>query len=348
MKHLLATAVLVLSLCALNAAMSCSLTGENGGSTSGIAAPTLLVDGTNIMVSSAPIKDSSYLSTISYANVFRRHADDSNGSNASDWMNIGQVSAASDSTSLREFAFIDSNVSAAYYYSYRVRYFNGDYYVYSGISDWVQNSAGSGTQSISEDVTAFYYRNDQTGEYYLCLTQPSAGFTGIDHTKFESLCIVLHNGSMAKPFALGEIDDNDSLAIDDTMVEMHKILPSSFLDADLTPKGVVLFHSRSDEAKTMNYYSWTEAKDVALNVWQFDDTGSVVFGTATDPSTTQTSFVVPAVAEPDNPFDASSLSLSAKAGENGLVAVSAATVSAADAAVLAASAPVLDLSPLAE
>ena len=319
MKHIFATGCIILVLCALNAAPSCSLIGENDSSDTGISAPTVLSKGTSVIVTSAPIKDESFLSKVTYANIFRRSSTSSDGSASTDWTNIGQVSCAESGSTLTSFSFADDYVYSGYYYSYCVRYYNGSYYVYSDYSAWVQNTSGIGSQDITDEATVYYYGNASTSEYTLSLTLPEDGFSGLD-TSFDSLCLILSNSSETRPFTLAAVSDGEVTATS-AVVEAHKILPESFLDVELTVGGLVLFHTWQDEGRDFNFYRWTkpDLSLLTLDALTISENGTdVEIGTLSDDGTytpasytddSYKKFTVPSIAKPENAFDASSLSI---------------------------------------
>ncbi|MCR5725786.1 MAG: hypothetical protein K6G80_11950 [Treponema sp.] len=317
MKHIIGATFIILVLCALNASLSCSLTGDKDSvaDSTGVQAPPVQPEGTSIVINSAPIKDESFLSTISYANIFRQSATDENGTDADDWINIGQVSCTDSTGTLNSFSFIDKHVYTGNYYSYCVRYYNGSYYVYSDASGFVNNASGTGEAEIQEDATFLYYQDDKNSLYAGAITAPDTGISA--DTSFDSLCIILNNGKTAKPITLvEEIPDTGTVDIDDTGIDMHKKLPADFLDVALTPTGLVLFSSWTDTGATLQYYRWTNPKAVSLLVLHVLENGDVSIGTADSSGgsptpASQETFLVPSLTSPTNAYDASPLSRSA-------------------------------------
>ena len=337
MKKNAGSILLFASICAVVAIISCSLTATNtNDAEQGIDAPTVEINSITINVTSAPVKDQSFLSKIEYANIFRQKASSDQGTDAGDWINIGQVARinASD-TFTNGFNFIDYYVNDTVYYRYRIRYYGEDRYVYSGISPWIGNLSGAtGEQSLNETLTLSYYENRQTGEYKLNVVAPTEeGITKIE-ANFTELCVLLSNGSKTRPFTL--VSDKQpttttkTIAVPTDTIEMHKILPSDFLTTEkktvtLTPKGAILVRTSIDGSGTVDKpgdgskfykYYWTPAKPVVLQVLTYNESGELdIFSTAEDGSTTAKivdTFTVPAIPEPKNPFDATPLSLSAR------------------------------------
>ena len=329
MKHLVGIGFLIITLCALNAAISCSFTGKNSSSsTSGIAAPTVKANGEVINVTSAPIKDESFLDSIQYANIFRNVKD------TTTWTNIGQVSCAQSGSSFTAFNFIDYYVDPTLTYCYRIRYYDGEKYYYSSASVYTANTNGIGEQTLmpETDITAYYYGNDKTGEYTMEVTVPDpiegihTDFLKDDSDLYDGLYMVISNGSSAKPFALAtastltaytDTDGNALLQIaaSDTLTELHKILPNSFLDVKLTTTGLALVRHDTDDGdddtNTLNIFYWTPVREVTMTSQYLNESGDYITGTATTVATI-TTYVVPSVPDPTNPFDATSLSRSAR------------------------------------
>ena len=317
MKNIYGIVFFVIALCILNAALSCSLTGENNQDADGIAAPSTQQNGSTIVVTSAAIKDESFLNSVQYANIFRRSSSNSGGTSPSEWVNIGQV--IPNGTKFTAFSFIDYYVNPAYYYSYCIRYYNGESYFYSDKAGYVTNVKGIGEQSLDSTLsyTAYYYRNDASGLCTLTMTSPDP-ITGIEEN-FDELCIILTNGTQTKSFTFAESalleDSSDGkskqLACANTEIELRKLLPTSFLDVMLSAKGLVLMRQENDTDKQYYTYYWTAPQAVGLTTWTIDAEGDNVEGLFESPASI-TSFVVPSVPSPSNGFDASSLSLSAK------------------------------------
>lgn len=319
MKKIIGLTLLVICASVLIIAFSCSLEASNSkdSASTGIAAPTILADSDKLTITSAPIKDEYFLSTVTYANIFRMETNAPNGTGS--WKNIGQVVLVKSTDSFDSFSFFDPYVTEDMYYSYVIRYCTTSGYVSSGVAQSEKVASGKGTKKVSaSNVEAYYERNDESGIYTLCLTAPAAGITDIP-SAFTSLCLLISNGSSIKPFeiAVPDTDASDAtlktVAIPTDTVEMHKLLPEAFLDVNLTAEGLILVTEKDDDTKKYKRYYWTEPVALgAFSTYVVDEDGNDVIGTAGSPQAVD-SFYVPSIPAPTNEFDATNLSLYAGA-----------------------------------
>ena len=334
MKRNIGIIIALVVLGAIIAAISCSLDGSDEDEDRDIAAPTLTIHQGTIIVTSAPIKNTSFLSTVDYANIFRQKASSAKGADKEDWVNIGQVSRVEAASTLTEFSFIDYYVSSVFntnqsaFYRYKIRYHTeDDDYVVSTETDYIDNSANTsaiGEQNLEANVTLYYYGNEKIGRYSLNISSATdangTAISAIDNIKadFAYLCILLSNGNVTRPFNLAEpiLDLTDTslatVAIPTEAFELHEYLPPNFLDVRLKPKGIILVRISQDDTGKYNSYYWTPPKDVAdLLVREIAEDGTEK-GSADGTPISVSSFTVPVIPDPSNPFDAT-LSLAATA-----------------------------------
>ena len=340
MKERVGTIGIICALLALGvfaaaaAVISCSVEGSNtDDDEEGIGSPAVEVTNTGgyttVNVTSAPIKDENFLSTITYANIFRQSADTESGKNAGDWQSIGQVERTDPSKLFTAFNFIDYYLSDdTSFFRYCIRYYNGSKYITSSPSDFISPD-GTGdvladaTVELAEDeenateIALLYTRNDDNALYTLELqtdvvvdkTPLSNG--SISENLLQTVYAVFDNGSISRPIRIGEAtlaNDKKSarLAAKDAKIDLQRSVPTNFLDVSLTFKGVIAMYKKPDSGFTKYY--WTGLASGTLTWKQFS-------GSEADPMFEKDNGVitVPSVIYPDITFDNTSLSVAATA-----------------------------------
>lgn len=304
MKKIVGFLFAAFALIGFTVLFSCSLT-ESESDDTGISAPTIKASGTTYLISSSAIKNSTLKSNISYANIFRQMSESSDFSGDVTTMNIGQVNRNDSTVDFDSFIFEDAYTYTSYYYRYYVRYYDSADKAYLNSSRTeILAGKGSTEANLTPVDTTFTYNytcNRQTENYYLTSTAQVT----VPGSEFSEIDIIFSNGSSVKPFTLAEVEDNDPdyYVSSGATTDLHRVLPTSFLDVNLKVKGIIGICNTTEATETskFDYYYWTNLADANVKIYETDTNGDVL-----QDGVTSTTMEVPSIAEPSNGFDYSS------------------------------------------
>lgn len=290
--------IVIAGVFAFGICSSCFLTNSEEDT---ITAPTVAQDGT-----SSTTYDISFApqSNMVYANIFRQSCSAEDFSGTITTVNAGQIVPVSTSSLPSAFIFYDWDTSTALYYRYYVRFWTGSSYSYTEKSDI---NAGLSTSEASLSVSSpaiLYSCNNFTKSYTFTLstdvTMPNSNFTALD--------VIISNGTNAKLFGIGTAS---SLVVSSgTVIDLQKLLPSSFLDTSLTLVGLTGVYTYPTTASAISALKYTEyyCTDPTTSVTVYekltDSTGTVdSIYDGTSSSSSVESFTVPTPVSVDNGTD---------------------------------------------
>lgn len=201
-----------------------------------------------------------------YINIYRKDVDDSD----ENVINIGLIYPSAMDTVGSSYLFSDSLIYKEHTYTYMVRYAEGDEYYYSEWSNEVTTDGG-----YDVDKTLKYKDNSATftiseTDYTLTLMgdilNPDIPEFSDENNPYEPKLIVSANDK-TQVFSIGELTDN-------TIIPLRGLLPSHFLDTEVTIIGVVaqkteyLPQDDPDAEPIVKRIFWTEPTEIKLSGFQ--------------------------------------------------------------------------------